>query len=61
MSIHTEQDKKRIASIATRFLVGMIEKKEVNPDDEAAMEKALKKCVHEATIVYNAALEYVSG
>jgi hypothetical protein len=59
--MHTADDKKRIVNIALKLLAGKIEKKELDPDDDSAVQRELRKCVHEATVVYNAALEYVSG
>lgn len=61
MGQYTETDLKQICAIAEKMLAGMIEKKEVDPNDDAAMEKAIRKCVREASVVYNAALEYLSG
>jgi hypothetical protein len=59
--MHTADDKRRIVTIVTKLLAGKIAKKELDPDDDVAIQRELKNCVHEATVVYNAALEYVSG
>lgn len=61
MSIWTTEDKKRIANIATIMVADLAKKGQLDLDDKAAVETALRKAVRDATSIYAAALEYVSG
>jgi hypothetical protein len=61
MSGYTSHDKERIASIATQLLAGKVKAGTVDRDDDAAMDKEMRRCVQDAVTIYNAALEYVAG
>lgn len=61
MSIWTAEDKKRIANIATIMVADLAKNGQLDLDDKVAVEAALRKAVRDATSIYAAALEYVSG
>jgi hypothetical protein len=61
MGVYTQHDRERITAIAEHLLAGEVKGRRVDPQDEAAMEIAMRRCVREAATIYNSALEYVSG
>lgn len=58
---YSEHDKDRIKSITAQLVEGRVLKGELNPEDDAALKKAVMEAGHTARQVYNAALEYVAG
>lgn len=55
------QARKRIIQITEQMLTSMVIKGELDPEDEVALRAAAQRCAADATAIYNAALEFVSG
>jgi hypothetical protein len=60
-SYEEERRKKRVTAIALEIVESRVLKGEVNMDDAAAMEAAVKDAVETAAAAYDAAEEYVRG
>lgn len=56
-----EQDRQKIVALTVRLVAGMVERGDVDPDDDAALRAATKKCAETARSAYFAALEFLSG
>ena len=56
-----ERDKERILNLTIHIVEGMVERGEVDVNDEAALKRAGVEAAKRARAAYFAALEYVSG
>ncbi|EPG9350408.1 hypothetical protein ACKU3Z_031655 [Pseudomonas aeruginosa] len=52
--------KQRIIEIADELVCGMVANGALDPEDETALETACRQAVQDATVLYDAAIEYVS-
>lgn len=52
--------KQRIIEIADEIITGMVEQHVLDPDDEQALDTACEQAVHDATKLYDTAIEFIS-
>lgn len=53
--------RKRIIEITIMLVDGMVERGELDPDDDVALRAASRKAAADARSAYYAALEFISG
>lgn len=56
-----EDRKRKLVNLTTHLLDGMVERGEVDLDDDAALKKAANQCVRDANQVLNAVEEFLCG
>jgi len=56
---YTEDDKKKIQSIATRLVAGQVEAGKLNPEDDEALKKAVMQASRDAKAAYDAAVDFL--
>jgi len=57
----SEAARQRIIAIATQIVASQIKAGEIDPEDDAALRKATRRAVADASAAYRAAEEFVGG
>ena len=60
MTAANQERKERIVAIANQLIIGQLESGDLDYNDDAAMDAALKQAVADAAAVYDAAMEYLT-